>query len=316
MNQSTATLLLLSLTLCFLITPPPAVSAHPAPVTSTQVGAPSHLHGAAVEQYPIAGPLPHGHHQFRERALLLLVLAFAILVILVGGTQGLRTILTVALTAGAILWVLIPALLSGRDPVATTILLSGGITVITLFSVGGASVKTLAAIAGTTGGVIVAGIVAVLAGEAVRLSIWELSDAQLLAQLPAGINVNYEGILFSGMIIGSLGAVMDVGMSISSAISEVKRANPGLGVAQLFASGMNVGRDIMGTMANTLILAYTGVTIPLLLMLTAHGTTLRRIVNVETITAEIIRMLAGSMGLILCIPITALVSASLMGFKR
>jgi len=139
---------------------------------------------------------------------------------------------------------------------------------------------------------------------------------QMLAHLPDDITLDYRGILFAAMMIGALGAVMDVGMSIASAGAEIKRANPDLDTIELTSSGMSVGRDIMSTMADTLILAYTAGAIPLLLMLTAHGTPLPRALAAEAVTVEIIRMLAGSTGLIASILITALVAGCLMGLRR
>jgi uncharacterized membrane protein len=111
------------------------------------------------------------------------------------------------------------------------------------------------------------------------------------------------------MIIGALGATMDVGMSIASSIEEVKRANPRLSIIKLFQAGMNVGRDTMGTMANTLILAYVGSSLPMLLLLIASETSGIRISNSEFVATEVVRALSGSIGLTFTIPITSLISA-------
>ncbi len=252
----------------------------------------------------------------RERSLLLLLLSFAALTVVVGGKQGIKTLLAVTVTGAVVVWVLLPALLAGHEPIVTTVTVAALVTVVAMTCTAGASIKTLAAIIGTTGGVVAAGVLAVVASNAAQLVVLDLDEMQMLAQLPAGIELDYEGVLFAGMIIGALGAVMDVGMSITSAVAELKRVNPRLGAVQLMGSGMNVGRDIMSTMANTLILAYTGGALPLFLLLMAYGTSPRRMITVEAITVEIIRMMAGSVGLILCIPLTAFVAGILLGSRR
>lgn len=267
-----------------------------------------HLHGAVSEVQPSVPTRPG-----RGRSLLLLLAVFAVLTVIVGGMQGVRTIFTVTLTAGSVIWILLPALLAGYEAVPTTVAVASLVTVVALGSTAGVSAKTLTAIIGTTGGVVAAGVLAVVASDAAQIVVFELEDIQMLAELPDGTSLDYEGVLFAGMIIGALGAVMDVGMSIASAVAELKRVNPHLGVSELVVSGMNVGRDIMSTMANTLILAYTGGAFPLLLFFMAHGTPLGRIMNAEAVTVEIIRMMAGSVGLVLCIPITALAAGVLIG---
>ncbi|MDP3058817.1 MAG: YibE/F family protein, partial [bacterium] len=120
----------------------------------------------------------------------------------------------------------------------------------------------------------------------------------------------------SGIIIGALGAVMDVAMSISSAMEEVRKANFLLTTKELFWAGMNVGRDIMGTMANTLILAYTGGAVSLMILVSAYEIEFVRLINMDSLVSEIVRALAGSMGLLTAIPITALCAAWLFGKRK
>jgi uncharacterized membrane protein len=123
-------------------------------------------------------------------------------------------------------------------------------------------------------------------------------------------------LLFAGIIIGALGASMDVSMSIASAVEEVKRVCPELGVWRLFQSGMNVGRDVMGTMVNTLILAYTGSSLQLILIFMAYKESLLKIFNLDMIASEIVRALSGSIGMIMVIPLTSLIAAVLYGRKK
>lgn len=251
----------------------------------------------------------------RDQKLLHLTAVFVLLLIVLGGKKGVKAIISLAITGGAIFFIMLPLLFQGHDPIITTIIVSAAVSIITLFIIAGKNRKTLSAIIGTTGGVIVAGTLALIAGTAAQLTGFSDEEMQTLLFIPQQMNFNYQGILFAGMIIGALGAVMDVGMSIASAVEEIKNANPSLGIFSLIRAGMNVGRDIMGTMANTLILAYTGGAIPLMLVFMAYQTPLIRIINLDLIATEIVRALTGSIGLIAAVPITAVAAAILLGAR-
>ena len=185
-------------------------------------------------------------------------------------------------------------------------------TTITMVLVHGYNKKTLAGIIGTTSGVLVAGLLALLVGKAAKLTGFSSEEMQMLMYIPQQVKFDYQGLLFAGMIIGALGAVMDVGISIASAVEEVKRVNPGLTTRQLIQAGMNVGRDVMGTMANTLILAYTGSALPLILIFMAYDMPFLKIINLDLISTEIVRALTGSIGLTLAIPITSVAAGLLL----
>lgn len=206
----------------------------------------------------------------RDKKLLYLTIAFVAFLVVFGGLKGIKSVISLAITGAAVFFVLLPLMLEGYNPIMLTILVSAAVTAITLFMIAGISIKSLAAIIGTTGGVLVAGILALLVGHAAQLTGFSSEEMYMLLYIPQQIDFDYKGLLFAGMIIGALGAVMDVGMSVASAIEEVKKVNPNLGPAALTRAGMNVGRDIMGTMANTLILAYTGGAIPLILVFMAY----------------------------------------------
>lgn len=249
----------------------------------------------------------------RDRYLYGLVAAFLFLLMLVGGFKGVKTVVTLGITGLAIGTVLLPLLLRGYNPIGVTVLVCTVVITLTFIVIAGPGRKTLAAIIGTTGGVLVAGLLALLVGTLTRLTGFGGSEEAIgLLYIPQEIDFDIRGLLFAGIIIGALGAIMDVGMSIASAMEEVKRANPQIKTRELFQSGMRVGRDIMGTMANTLILAYTGAAIPLMLIFMAYEIPALKIINLDMIATEIIRAMAGSIGLILAIPITALVAGFLM----
>ena len=247
----------------------------------------------------------------RDRHLLALVIGFGALLIGLGGKKGLYSLISLGLIGVLIIYVLIPLLLRGYNPITLAVVVAAIATAFTTTLVGGANRKALAAIVGTVGGLIVAGVLAIVVGGAIHTTGLAGEEAQMLAFIPQGVAFDFRGLLMAGIIIGALGAIMDTGMSISSAISEVERTNPGLRRKEYFWVGMNVGRDVMGTMANTLILAYTGGSLALLLLVQAYEVEFIRLVNMDSIASEVLRALAGSIGLVSAIPMTALAAAFL-----
>lgn len=241
----------------------------------------------------------------RDSYIYTVIAIFIILLILFGGFKGIKTIITLILTILLVLKVLLPGLLAGYNPIMLTLVVSFVITLVTILIVAGFNTKSYAAIVGVLGGVLVSGFIAYIIGSKVRLTGMSSEEAMMLMYIPQGGKFDFRGLLFAGIIMGALGAVMDVGMSIASAMEEIKIADPKISTNALIMAGMNVGKDIMGTMANTLILAYTGSAIPLLLLFTAYQDPLVKIINLDIIATEIIRAFAGSIGLILSIPLTA-----------
>lgn len=250
----------------------------------------------------------------REKVLWTLAGVFVLLMLVLGRLKGLAALASLLFTGFLIAKVLLPAILKGYNPLLVTIGISSLATIATMVMVAGLTRKTLSAVLGTVAGVLVAGLFAFWAGDATRIVGLDIEEASLLLQIPQNIQIDFRGLLFSGIIIGTLGAVMDVGISIASAIHEVRMADPSLSRSDLFKAGMNIGKDVMGTMSNTLILAYAGSSIPLLLLYMAHEIPMVRIVNSDLIASEIIRSLAGSIGLIMAIPLTAFISA--IGTKK
>lgn len=248
----------------------------------------------------------------RDRVMYILVIAFLAVLALVGKTKGLKTILTITLTVVLIFKVLLPAILIGANPLLVTVGIAAVITLITIVTIAGFHKKSVAAILGTLFGVITAGAISIIAARLIHLTGLSSEEAIMLLYIPQEISLDFQNLLFSGILLGALGAVMDVAMSIASAIHEIHQANPTLGPYRLIQSGMAVGRDIMGTMANTLILAYTGSFIPLMLLFMSYDTPFVKLINLDIVATEVTRSLAGSIGLILTIPITALVSVALI----
>lgn len=251
----------------------------------------------------------------RTDYILYLAILFVVIILVIGRIKGLKAIISLTLTMGAVFYIFLPQVLNGTDPIPISILISIGVTIATIFIVSGVNTKSVAAIIGTSSGVIIAGLIAYFVGSKIHLTGLSAEEATMLMYLPQGIEFDFKSLLFAGIILGSLGAVMDVGMSIASSIEEIYNANSSLSRKELFNSGMNVGKDVMGTMTNTLILAYTGSSIPLLLLFMGYDAGLIEVMNLDIIATEVVRSLSGSIGLILTIPITAFIATVLIQNK-
>ncbi|TCL67414.1 putative membrane protein [Hydrogenispora ethanolica] len=251
----------------------------------------------------------------REHQLYILGLLFVLLLLAIGWRKGAQALCSLLLTLLLIWGGLLPGILRGYSPVPLTIVIALAATAITLTVVGGFTMKSLAAILGSLGGVGISGLTALIAGKSAHLTGFGSEEAAMLLHLPQNIQLDVQGLLFAGIIIGALGAAMDVSMSVATAVDEVWRIHPGLGTGQLIRSGMNVGRDIMGTMANTLILAYTGSSMPLILIFMAYRESLLKIINLDIVATEVVRALSGSIGMMMVIPLTAIISGALLGRK-
>lgn len=252
----------------------------------------------------------------RDKSVILLLILFVIVILSVGRLKGFKALVALILTILTIMYILLPLLLRGYNPVFTTVFSSVLVTGATLILVGGFNKKALAAILGATGGVVAAGIISAMIGNMAKLTGLGSEESQMLLYIPQNISFDYKGLLFAGIILGALGACMDVAMSMSSAMFEIKEQSPELNRFQLFKSGMNIGRDMMGTMANTLIMAYVGGSLPLLMLFIAHNMPVYEIINQDGFAGEIIRSIAGSIGLILTIPLTALTASILCEKNR
>lgn len=244
----------------------------------------------------------------RNGVLKILVAIFLFLLIIIGKSKGVKSVITISLTMFLIFKVLIPGILKGYNPLYLSIIIASIITILTIIIVSGFTKKSYAAIIGTIIGVIIAAVVSIIVGNTITITGMMPDEAGMILYLPQNIKFNFNDLLFSGILLGALGAVMDVAMSIASSIQEIHSANSKLTKCELFKSGMSVGHDIMGTMSNTLILAYTGSSIPLLLILNSYGRDFSSIVNMDIVATEVVRSLAGSIGLVITIPVTAIIT--------
>ena len=252
----------------------------------------------------------------RAPVLIGLLVVFAALLILIGRKKGLTALLGLVYTLCCVWFIQVPMILRGAQPILVTVVIIALTTAASLIFLNGFSRKTLCATLGCIGGVAAAGVFAALCGAISPLNGFNLPEAEELVLRASDSGIKISGLFVSGILIASLGAVMDVAMSISSACWELRELNPELPGKALFRSGMNIGQDAMGTMANTLILAFAGSSLNTLLLFQIFDYPMIQIFNADSIAVEIIRGVAGTIGIILTVPLVALLSAQLMKPKR
>lgn len=249
--------------------------------------------------------------------LVIFLLLFFAVIIIVGGRTGLKSLIGLIITVICLFAILIPLLLKGAPTITTTFFTCAFISLVCFTILGGVHRKTISAFLGTVSGTFLAMVFGLAVQYFAKIDGLRLEDAEPLLQLKyAGVPIGLKGLLVAGIIISALGAVMDVAMSISSALEEVYAANPKLTRNELFKSGMNIGRDMAGTMTNTLILAFLGSEFTLIIFLYSRGLTFYHLYSTAFVALETISGLSSSIGMILAIPLTALISSILITKKR
>ena len=244
------------------------------------------------------------------------VAIFLLLICLIGGKNGVKSVVGLVFTFISIFMIYIPMIYRGFSPFWAAVIITILTTVVTMFLISGVTIKTFCAITGTVIGVLLAGLSAWLFGAAADIDGYNVSNIETLVYVGQITKIQIGGLLFSGILIASLGAVMDVAMSVSSAVCEIHDKAPQLSWFELFKSGMNVGRDMMGTMSNTLILAFVGSAVSTLVINYAYDLPFRQIINSYNIGIEIMQGVAGSIGVILTVPAVAVITSCLLKKKN
>jgi uncharacterized membrane protein len=258
-------------------------------------------------------PGPAGDQYFiidyvRRPALLILGAAFMAMAVLIGRWRGLTALLGLAATLLIIVRFIIPGILSGANPVLITISGALVIVLVTLYLAHGVSTKTTVALVGTALSFGLTAILAYVSIEIAKLS--GLADEQSTSLLMvSGVEIDFRGLLLSGMIIGALGVLDDVTTTQASSVFELRDADPLMRSRELYRRGMNIGRDHIAATVNTLVLAYAGASLPVLIILAVATDPLNLVLNREFLATEIVRTLVGSMGLIAAVPITTALAA-------
>jgi uncharacterized membrane protein len=246
----------------------------------------------------------------RQRWHLFLFAAFAILLLIFARGTGLRAFASFVFTIAVLFKVLLPAILMGVDPLILSVGLSAVIATVTLLLVAGFSIRSLAAIIGVCCGMFLTAILTVSVGAGLKLDGMTSEYAITLLFSGQG-HLDLDRIFWGAIILGASGAMVDVSIAVATAVEQVSLANPHSSAISLVRSGFEVGRAALGTMVTTLLLAYTGCSIFLLLLFQASGAHLSRFVNYNFVSAEILRTLCGSVGMIMVAPITAIIAGFL-----
>lgn len=244
----------------------------------------------------------------RTMPLWILGIAFCAIVLLFGRMKGVNTLISLGYTCVAVFAVFVPSVLSGKNIYLWSIITCIYIIIMTLLIIDGLHKKTLAAIIGCSSGVIVSGLLTLLASHFLHLTGITTEDTIYIKQ---SFNIDLNALIFAGIILGSVGAVMDVSVSISSSLAELHDKVEHPTYKGLLGSGITIGRDIMGTMANTLVLAYIGCELSATLLSVVYSSSMRTLFSREKIVEELLQALVGSIGLLLTIPLTAAVSSAL-----
>lgn len=257
----------------------------------------------------------------RTTPLLWVVLLFLVITLLVGGKVGAKSLLGLALTILCVFTILIPLLLGGAPTLPTILGLCAFVTVVEFVILGGVNRKTVCAILGTISGVAFAMLFGQLACKLLRVNGFLMYSAEphieALLQIKQGqsplSSLQIGDLLVGGILIAALGAVNDVAMSISSAMNELIAVNPELSRKELLKSGMNIGRDMVGTMTNTLILALVGSSLVLMIYLASLEPSFRQLMSSTFFSVEMVQALASSAGVILAVPLSVVIGMVLFG---
>ena len=247
----------------------------------------------------------------QDRMWILYAILFLFLVTLciIGGRQGFNSAIALVFTFVCIVFLFLPMIYRGISPVLAAAAVAVLTTFVTMYLIGGLSSKSITSMIGTVAGVGISAVLAVVFGKIAGISGYNVSDIEQLEYVGQMTNVRIGELLYAGILISALGAVMDVAMSVASTISEIHFRNPQLSRKELFTSGIRVGKDMMGTMSNTLILAFTGSSINTLVFMYVYGYGIVQITNMYSIGIEIIQGIASTMGVILTVPIVSVISA-------
>ena len=243
----------------------------------------------------------------RRRPMLLLAAVFAVAVLLLARKRGLFSLAGLAFSLVLLVRFVLPAILEGRDPVAVAVVGSAAIMFVTLYLAHGVNVRTSSAVVGTLASLLLIGILSNLFVGATELTGTASEESNFLRAL-AG-NIDIRGLLLGGIVIGSLGVLDDVTVTQASAVWELSLANAGYGFRQLYGAALRIGRDHIASTVNTLVLAYAGASLPLLVLFTLSNRSLGDVLTGEIVAQEIIRTLVGSIGLVAAVPITTALTA-------
>lgn len=252
----------------------------------------------------------------RSLAILIAFAIFFALICIVGKTKGLRAGIALMISILIIAFGMLPAIYNGVSPILATFLVCIAISAVTLILLNGLSLKTAVAILSTLLGLIASVLLYAIVADILKVTGYALEETEDLILVSRHTGLRVSDIMFAGILLGSLGAVMDTAMSIASSLYEIIDQSPKIKSSQLFTSGMNIGSDMIGTMCQTLVLAFTGGSVASLLVMLSYGTRFNQFLSSDFLAAELLQALTGSFAVILTVPITALVSSKIFKYKK
>jgi uncharacterized membrane protein len=276
--------------------------------------APSGIDPALADRLPIDDPSqqPFAFIDFdRTSPLLILAICFAVLVVVLGRWHGVRALAGLGISLLLVVEFVAPAILAGSPPLLIALIGSLAVMVVTIGISHGTGIKSCAAMLGTAAALLLTAFLALFVVRASNITGFSSEAATVLFAGSGGISL--EGLVIAGMVIGALGVLDDVTVSQASTVMALRRTNPGLTVRRLFTEALDVGRDHLGATVNTLVLAYAGAALPVLLIFNTNGTSFRNAVNGEPVAEQIVAMLVGSIGLIAAVPLTTAIAALVAG---
>lgn len=248
----------------------------------------------------------------RLPVIVLVVLVFVGALIAICGWRSLRILVGLVFTFVSILYLLLPLALKGWHTVPVTMVLVAVTATASFWLLGGWQPKTLGAMLGCFCGVAAAAVLGQLAANLLHVSAYQMDEAEALLLARGDSGLKLEGLLLSGILISAEGAVMDTAMSVASAMAELKEKRPDIGMPELFRSGMRIGKDTTGTMANTLVLAFAGSSLNMMILIYSYRVSFRQLINTDFVAVELVRSVAGSLGIILTVPCVAIITAALL----
>lgn len=252
----------------------------------------------------------------RGLGIIIFTCVLLLVIIAIGRGKGVKAILGLAYTLYLVIFLLLPTVFSGYSPVLMSIICVALSTIVTLMLLNGASKKTYSAIVATVLGVVLSAGGFYLMSLVLKVNGFSVDEAESLVLINQATGLSIKDILFAGILISSLGAIMDVGMSIVSALSELFHHQPNLTQKQIFDSGIEIGKDMIGTMTNTLILAFTGSAFVSLLVLFSYNVDIKQLLSSNYIAIEFAQGIAGTLGIVLTVPIASFISAWALTNKK
>lgn len=256
------------------------------------------------------------YNYHRTPFLIAMVVLFAAALCAIGGRQGVRAFAGLVFTFVSIIFLLLPLVVNGWPALPFAILLVTVTSTVCFYLLGGWQPKTIAAAAGCLCGILIAALFGAAGAALVHISAYQMDEAEALMLVTSDSGLQMHGIFLSGVLIAAEGAVMDIAMSIASAMDELKKKRPELSAKELFCSGMQVGKDASGTMANTLVLAYAGSSFNMMVLIYSYDVSFTQLMNTDFVAIELVKGIAGSIGILAAVPCVAGIAALLLSRSR